>query len=280
MIYLVIPCYNRKQFTEDCLLSLTKQTYQNFKVIVVDDGSTDGTSEMIAEKFPETIVLRGDGNLWWTGSVNFGIEHALKEGATHVVTLNDDTIVPPNFMSQMLKANSQKPLAVIGALEKDIKTGETTFGGLSVVSEILDKWVALHYTLPPEEQVGLHHSDVLPGRGLWIPKEVFDKIGLFDIKNFPHYFADFDFTCNAKKAGFEVFINYDAPLFTYPDESGESKIMANKTMKGYREHLFGIRGGGNLVLFTRYTLKNNAPHEIPIKLVLGYTRRLFNFWMK
>ncbi len=50
MIFIVIPVHNRKHFTRECLLSLRKQTFQNFKVIVVDDGSSDETSEMIQKK--------------------------------------------------------------------------------------------------------------------------------------------------------------------------------------------------------------------------------------
>ena len=63
MIYIVIPVFNRKQFTKDCLDSLRKQTDKRFKVVVVDDGSTDGTSDMLKEEYPEVHILYGDGNL-------------------------------------------------------------------------------------------------------------------------------------------------------------------------------------------------------------------------
>ena len=66
-IYIVIPVFNRLKFTKDCLDSLRKQSYGEFKVIVVDDGSTDGTYQHLKENYPEVIVLQGDGNLWWAG---------------------------------------------------------------------------------------------------------------------------------------------------------------------------------------------------------------------
>ena len=70
MVYIVIPCFNRKKLTRGCLQALENQTYKDFKVIVVDDGSTDGTANMITREFPETILLFGDGNLFWTGATN------------------------------------------------------------------------------------------------------------------------------------------------------------------------------------------------------------------
>jgi GT2 family glycosyltransferase len=74
MIFIVIPVHNRRDFTRECLLSLRKQTYKNFKVIIVDDGSMDGTGDMIEKDFPEVIPLKGDGELWWTGATNMGVE--------------------------------------------------------------------------------------------------------------------------------------------------------------------------------------------------------------
>ena len=69
MIDIVIPVHNRKQYTRDCLHSLQKQTISSYRVIIVDDGSTDGTREMLRREFPEVIVLTGDGNLFWTGQL-------------------------------------------------------------------------------------------------------------------------------------------------------------------------------------------------------------------
>ncbi len=66
--------------------------------------------------------------------------------------------------------------------------------------------------LPKDQQKGLHKVTHFPGRGLWIPRKVFDVLGLFDEKKFPHYYADYDFTHSAVRAGFEIYCNYDARL--------------------------------------------------------------------
>ena len=72
MISIVIPVHNRREFTRQCLACLAVQTYRNVQTIVVDDGSTDGTDIMISQEFPDVVVMRGDGNLWWTEATNWG----------------------------------------------------------------------------------------------------------------------------------------------------------------------------------------------------------------
>lgn len=276
-VFIIIPVFNRKEFTRDCLNSLREQTHSEFSTIVVDDGSTDGTDRMLAEEFPEAIVLEGDGNLWWTGGVNMGIEYALEQGATHCMTLNNDTIAPSDFMEKTRRVIQAHPLAVFGALERDVETKEITYGG-RIPGEIRKvDWLSV---LSESERSGLKEVHWLPGRGLVIPAKVFEKIGLFDVENFPHYYADFDFTYNARLAGFKVYINYDADLFTYPEESGEKLIKAKgKSLKGYYDHLYSIRGGANLKNFTKFQVKNSPRLLLPFRIVEGYAKRVIGYWI-
>ncbi|MFN2126890.1 MAG: glycosyltransferase family 2 protein, partial [Anaerolineales bacterium] len=76
-VFVVIPVFNRKGYTRKCLASFKKQDTDQFSLIVVDDNSPDGTGEMIRREFPDTILLEGNGDLWWVGSINKGIQHAL-----------------------------------------------------------------------------------------------------------------------------------------------------------------------------------------------------------
>jgi len=278
MLYIVIPVFNRKQFTRECLLSLQQQTTDAFRTIVVDDGSTDGTDEMLATEFPEVEVVTGDGNLFWTAGVNLGIRRALDLGATRVMTLNNDVITMPDFLAQMLRAADKHPTAVLGALELDAATNEPIYGG-----ELLDFRTNtrrdLLKELSADQRHGLHPVTYLPGRGLLIPKVVIDKIGLFDEKRLPHYLADFDYTSVARRAGFQVLCNYDARLSTYPEESGQTITRKGRSLKGYYQHLFGIRGGGNMVNFTHFALKNCPKLYLPYFLLNGYARRLIGYFL-
>lgn len=278
MLYIVIPVFNRSHFTRECLLSLRAQTLTQFRTIVVDDGSTDGTAQMLATEFPEVEVLTGDGNLFWTAGVNVGIRRALALGATHVMTLNNDVVTKPDFIEQMLLSSGANPDAVMGPLELDAATEQPIYGGeqldfrTNTRHDLLEK-------LPAGQRTGLHPVTYLPGRGLLIPKKVIDKIGLFDEKRLPHYLADFDYTSVARRAGFPVFLNYDARLSTYPDESGQTITRKHRSLQGYYQHLFGIRGGGNMVNFTHFALKNCPKPYLPYFLLNGYARRLLGYFM-
>jgi GT2 family glycosyltransferase len=278
MLYIIIPVFNRLHFTRACLLALRQQTSQAFRVIVVDDGSTDGTYQELTRNFAEVEVLRGTGEMFWTAAVNMGIRRALAYGADRVMTLNNDVVPPPNFIAQMLLWAGRHPRALLGPLELNATNGEPVFGG-EVFSFLTHKCRRLLDILPPEDRHGLHPVTYLPGRGLLIPVEVLRTTGLFDEQRLPHYLADYDFTSGARRRGFPVYINYDAHLSTYPDESGQHETRRHRSLRGYYQHLFGIRGGGNLLDFTNFAIKNTPPVYLPFFLLNGYTRRLVGYFL-
>ena len=279
MLHVIIPVYNRWAYTKRCLESLREQTFSEFTVVVVDDGSTDETARDLEALFPEVVRLQGDGNLFWTAAINMGIRHAVEKGADYVMTLNNDTIAPPQFLEQMMAGARSKPNALIGALAVDAESGKACYGG-----EIMD-WRAasgihLLNLLPQERRIGLHEVSYFPGRGLLIPRKVIDTVGDFDQKTFPHYAADYDYTLLAGHHGFPTYCNYDAPLLIYPLASGDFMNRRRRTLKGYYNHLFGIKGGGNLRNYTLFVLRHCPNRYRTRALLLGYVRRIGGYWMR
>lgn len=279
MISIVIPVYNRKELTRDCLISLRNQTVKVDQVIVVDDGSTDGTKEMLKNEFAEVFVICGSGNLFWTAAVNMGIRHALTSKGDYIMTMNNDTMASGNFIENMLGWAVKKPDAILSSFELDIFTKNPYYGG-EVVNWFWDSSRFLLDVLHEEDHHGLHEISVASGRGLLIPRKVFETVGLFAEKELPHYMADYDFACLARRSGFELYCNYDAKLFTYSDESGDKKIIRKKSLKNYFNHLFSIKGGGNLKNFTIYTFRNSPKVLIPLHLVKGYSQRILGYLLK
>lgn len=279
MIYIIIPVFNRWHFTRACILKLKNQTLQNFKIIVVDDGSTDNTSQNLKEFFPETIVLSGDGSLWWTGSINLGIKYALEQGAEYILSLNNDTLPTENYLEQLIIAAETKPNALIGSTGINTLSGEINYCG-EEIRWINDSVKDLRSEINAEERGQLLEVTHFPGRGLLIPRAVFDKIGLFDQKKFPHYMADYDFTFRAIKAGFKIFCSVDAKLGTYPEASGANELIAKKNWKNYKEHLFGMKGAANLKFYFEYVLRHCPWYLLPISLGIGTTKRVLSYWIK
>jgi len=278
-IYIVIPVHNRKEYTKNCLLSLRAQTYKEFKTIIVDDGSTDGTAEMLEQEFPEVHVIKGDGNLWWTAATNLGVKYAIENNAEYILTLNNDTIATEKFLEKMIFWAMQTPNALFGAFAIDVETKKPIYGGERINWKLANSKFLLDI-LPKEQWHGLHEVTHFPGRGLFIPSDVFKKIGFFDEKHFPHYAADYDFTHRAIRAGFKVYCNYDSKLYIYPDVSGDAENRKKKNIKNYYNHLFGIKGGGNIFRFTKYAVKNCPQKYFLQFLIIGCIRRIIGYIIK
>ncbi len=194
MIYIIIPVHNRKHLTRECLISLRKQTYKNFKTIIIDDGSTDGTSEMIKNKFPEVIVLHGDGNLWWTGAMAQGMQYAYKHGAECFIWLNDDCIPEPDTLFKLTNFMQGHPNTIVGSSCYRKKSNSlvkinTAFKGRKV------------FAANPGEVI---YVDGFSGYCVGIPTSVFRKIGPPDAKRFPQYAGDTAYTLRATRSGFKA----------------------------------------------------------------------------
>ena len=105
---IVIPTFNRKEQLFQLLSQLQKQKLSNvhFGIVVVVDGSTDGTTEMLRSDFPTVSVVQGDGNWWFTRSMNEGCKYAIDQlNATLILTSNDDLVLPDDHYLQNILKN-------------------------------------------------------------------------------------------------------------------------------------------------------------------------------
>ena len=247
MIYIVIPVFNRWHFTESCLTSLRKQSFHEFKIIVVDHGSTDGTGEYITNHFPNVILLRGDSSMWWTAATNLGVAYALKNKANFILTLNNDLEVNPNYLSELMDAYKTNKKSIIGSMAVDIEhKNSIVYAGIK-----WNSWIAKY---DPVKTNGMPYSlfikkhkiietDLLSGRGTLIPKAVFQSIGLFNAEDFPHYMADEDFSLRARKIGYKCFVCTSAVVYSHYKATGlESNQMKNSNALNFlKENLLSIK---------------------------------------
>ncbi|QJW88000.1 glycosyltransferase family 2 protein [Spirosoma taeanense] len=265
MIFVVIPVHNRKQLTRACLQCLKSQTVRNFKVVVVDDGSTDGTDLMIQNEFPDVVRLTGDGNLWWTEGTNVGVRYALANKVAgednFVLTLNDDTEVPDDYVETLLSNYYQYAPCLLGSVSVDIKKHDSLqFAGTRMnlhsayeqdlaYSRYQNSYAYL------KRQTPFIESDSLPGRGILIPFEVFDKVGLFDSRNFVHYMADIEFTVRARRAGYRLILPTNTVVFEHVDTSG-LKVRADLTFNKFWRGLWSKYSPINLGMRYAFAMRH------------------------
>lgn len=265
MIFVVVPVFNRKELTRNCLISLSNQTFSNYQIIVVDDGSTDGTSAMIRQEFPEVVLLNGDGNLWWAGATNKGIEYVLQntkyEETDFILALNNDLEVPENYLDRLFYSASTNRHAILGSVSIDIDAADhMDFCGIKW-NEFTGKYHsrAKDYNYSYKQLKATTkavESDMLPGRGTLIPIKVFNEIGLFDSANFPQYAGDEDFTLRARRAGWRLIIPADVFLKSHIAQTGIDTAKVQFRFAYFKELFFSIRSPLNLKIRYRFALKN------------------------
>jgi GT2 family glycosyltransferase len=248
-LHIVIPTFNRVESCVKCIESIYKQIYNNSKIIIVDDNSSDNTADIIRSKFPEVTVLHGTGDLWWTGATNMGCEYALKNGAKLILTMNDDLILDLHYLEQMINGHRQYPRALIGSLSVSMEKVPRLIDAGNVTCNF---WTGKTknrgnlFSPYKFDLKGIVPSISLTGRGTLIPKEVFEKIGLFDFNNFPHYAADNDFSLRAKKAGFEIMINLDCIIYSNIQTSGYIKYGLKQSFTTILISFFKFKSPNNL----------------------------------
>lgn len=262
MIYIVIPVFNRWHFTLACLQSLRNLDFTDFKIIVVDHGSTDCTHKNIIQDFPEVVLLKGNEKMWWTAATNVGVKYALENGAAFVLTLNNDLIVKPNYLQELSEVARQYPKALIGSVSADIKNpNKVVFAGTR-----WNRWTAKYRPAVNIDSAEcfckeIIESDLLPGRGTLIPAAAFHEVGLFDEIRFPHYAADEDFSLQCRKSGYRLFVTPKSIVYIETEATGLNGISFKRKSKYWKMLFTSQRSSVNLKRRWIWAKKNTPiPH--------------------
>ena len=205
-VAIILVSWNQREDALACLESLGRNRWKNRTVLLVDNGSLDGTVEAVRAAYPQTVVIEESRNLGFAAANNRGIRLALEQGFPYILLLNTDTVAAEDMIDPLVEAMRRDPrLGIAGpkmyffhepdriwfaGWDTDPNTGHST-----------------HFRFG-ETDTGAVEEDTLPcsfitGAGMFVRSEVFHRVGLLDETYF-HTAEDNDLCIRAGRAGFRL----------------------------------------------------------------------------
>lgn len=174
---IVIPVHNRVRFTRRLLEGLRELEGPEVMVIVVDDGSSDGTADVLAREHPNVMVLPGSGDLWWTGAVDMGCRFAIQRGARWLLLMNNDDVVSRNILVELHRVVTQTGGCASAVYVDSYDDGPKNL--LPTCGKLDWEGKGVSMSLPPRPDE-LAPSDWLPGAALMFGADLYRELGGFD----------------------------------------------------------------------------------------------------
>lgn len=246
-ISICIVTYQALGLLRDCLRSLYENVGLNFEVIIVDNGSKDGTAQMIEQEFPAVRFVENETNLGYTRPMN----QALQMGSgRYLLQLNPDTLVLPHALERMVEFLENHPEAGIcgpkvlnsdGTLQKPCRRGEPRplavlayFTGLARLFP--DSKVFGQYLMSYIDEDETHPVAGVSGSCMLIRRAVVDQIGYLDERFFA-YQEDADYCLRARQAGWQVCYFPEAQIIHFGSMGG-SRVQPYRSIFAWHKSYF------------------------------------------
>jgi predicted SAM-dependent methyltransferase/GT2 family glycosyltransferase len=232
-VYILLPVHNRNAVTEQFIDCLAAQTYANYHLVLIDDGSTDGTAEMVQARIKELTVLKGRGDWWWAGSLQQGIRWLRGRSLSRqdvILIVNDDVAFPPDFLERAVAILRQQPDTLVLSQLQNETTGEPMESGISV------DWKSFTFDVAESPE----KINCLSTRGLFLRWGDMEKIGGFYPNLLPHYWSDYEFTLRAAKRGFRLVTSPQLLVRSIVHGASQASL-DNLNLSGFIKTLFSMK---------------------------------------
>jgi GT2 family glycosyltransferase len=235
-LFAVTVNWNRPDDTIECARSILCGGYDDIGLVVVDNGSVNGSVEKMRQALPSAIMISNQTNEGYAKGVNKGIRMALDSGATHILVINNDAIGKGKFIVQLMEALDRHPQA--GLVSPKIlyyNSDRIWFSGGT-----FNNW--LGYSKHPgmdtiDDGKGTEaEQDFITGCSILVKAELFRTIGLFD-EQYNIYGEDIDFCIRARDRGYGSW--YVPSTIVYHKVSLSTGIGGSNTMTPFRSFYYG-----------------------------------------
>lgn len=239
-VAIIILNWNGYRDTLECLGSLSESAYENREIVVVDNGSTDGSAERIPDAYPVVTMLRNRENLGFAEGNNVGLMHAMKRDADFMLLLNNDAVVSKTMLNQLIQVAEEDPrIGILGPqiyFRDNPDTIESAGARVNLLTGRL--YHVNHGRKGVSPYTGKTRDvDMISGCAMLVRKEVIDRIGYLDPLFFC-YMEDADYCVRARNAGYRV---VNVPLARVRHKGGGSLRGYASPIRiyyGARNHLF------------------------------------------
>lgn len=241
LVVIVVVTWNGLEDTLACLSALRRLAYPARRVVLVDNGSRDGTPEVVRRCFPEVHIIANPTNRGYVAANNQGIAWALAQGAAWLLLLNNDVLVAPGLLDELIRVGEQTPgVGIVGpvmqrTLRPDILDlgGDLDFRRGRVLLRRYEPTLAAHDRLP---------IDYVWGCALLARREVLERVGGLD-PVYVAYFEDTELCMRARALGYATVVALRAQVVHQVGRSGEKRFLW-QTFYRLRNHaLFFLRWG-------------------------------------
>lgn len=205
-IAIIMTVHNRKEKTLRCLESLSKvKNMPEYDVFLCDDASTDGTEEAIQSRFSNIIIVKGDGNCFWTRGMNLAMAEAAKRKYAYYLMVNDDVQFASNMWDIMYSTlSNRRNIGITGATQSSI-SGVLTYSGSKFYQDNGKTFVSSK--IPPNGEIN-NICDVANWNCFLITREIVDCIGIID-PIYEHSFGDYDYSLRMRRKGIQICVSKD-----------------------------------------------------------------------
>lgn len=234
-VAVIVLNWNGLADTLECLDALQQSDYADKEIIVVDNGSVDGSGAAIREHFPNVHLIENGRNLGFVRGNNIGLQAALARGADLFLLLNNDTILKADCISELVKALEQDDeIGIAGPLmQRTLRPDLIDMGG---DFDFRTGTVILRFHDPAQAGESLSTPiDYVWGCGFMVKREVIEQVGLFD-ERYGAYYEDADYCMRARAAGFKTVVALRAWMIHKVGRSGEKRFLWQTYMR-VRNHI-------------------------------------------
>jgi GT2 family glycosyltransferase len=244
LVYVIVLNWNRKDDTMKCVGSLMEMDYPTFRIVVVDNGSNDGSVEALKTRLPSLELIVNEVNVGVAEGRNVGIRHAIEKGADYVAFLDNDTVVDQYLLAELVKVGEtdsqvgmlapkiynywdRKKIASAGSRRRWFPPGRISIIGLGKEDDAVYN-----------EQREIEYAT---GCALLVRGEVFESVGMFDPAFF-YYWDDYDFSKRVRKGGYKIIYVPRATLWhkvasTRQDPSLKWRRLGRNNVYFYQKHI-------------------------------------------